>query len=213
MKLKFLIITLLTVGFALSASAADVSMGISADEDGLKSFHLALSEHFQVDYNTIDKTRKEIKNDEELAVVYFIAERARIHPRVVISLRRQGKSWQQITTELGFTAGIFYVEMENPSPPYGKALGHFKHQKKNQWHKVHLTDTEIINLVNLQFVSQYNGMKPDNVAKLRSTGNTFMAINQHIKNEKKAKSVAQSDNGNGQDKGKGKNKSKGGKNK
>lgn len=212
MKLKILILTLLTLGIAVSAGAADLNVGMSADEDRLKSFHLALSEHFQVDYNNIKATRDEIKNDEALPVVYFIAERARVHPRIVVSLRRQGKSWQQITTELGFSAGIFYVEVENPTPPYGKALGHFKNRKKNQWHKISLTDADIVNLVNLQFVSQYNGMSPDNVVKLRSTGSTFMAINQQIKEAKKQNNVAQA--GNDQSNGKGNGKSnKGGKKK
>lgn len=211
MKLKFLIFTFLTLGLVFSAGASDVSVGVSADEDGLKSFHMALSEHFQIDYSTIKTTRDEIKNDEELPVVYFIAERARVHPRIVVALRRQGKSWQQITTELGFSDGIYYVELANPTPPYGKALEQFKNHKKNQWHKIKLTDSDIVNLVNLQFVSQYNGMKPDNIVKLRSTGITFVEINQHIKAVKKAQKVAKADKNNSQSNGK--NKNKGGKNK
>jgi hypothetical protein len=122
----------------------------------------------------------------------------------------------EITTHLGLTAEVFYVPVQgDPGPPYGKAYGHFKNRKKADWGAIRLTDTDIVNFVNLKFISSHYGYSPDEVIKMRQSGKDFVSINTEVKSKKgkagkDGKPLASSDQSGskGKDKGKGNGKKK-----
>ena len=181
-------------------------------DGGIKGFYLAIGEHYKVPEKQIVVVREKKIPDEELAVVFFLAKRASVAPEVVIKLRLGGKSWMEISAHFGLTAEIFYVPVKRtPGPPYGKAYGHFKNKKKNQWGTIKLSDAEIVNFVNLKFISKHYGCSADDVIKMREKGNSFVAINAEVKknkgqDKKKSKQLATKEKP--KDKGKGKGKKK-----
>lgn len=189
---------------------ADVDIGLSIGDGGIKGFYLAIGEHYKVPEKQIVVVRDKKIPDEELAVVFFLAQRARVAPDVVIKLHLGGKSWMEISAHFGLTAEIFYVPVKRaPGPPYGKAYGHFKNKKKNQWGTIKLTDTEVVNFVNLKFISEHYGYSPDDVIKMREKGNSFVAINAEVKKnkgqeKKKSGQLATKEKPKDKDKGKGK---------
>jgi len=191
---------------------ADVDIGLSIGDGGIKGFYLAIGEHYKVPEKQIVVVREKKITDEELAVVFFLAQRARVAPDVVIKLHLGGKSWMEISAHFGLTAEIFYVPVKRaPGPPYGKAYGHFKNKKKNQWTTIKLTDTEVVNFVNLKFISEHYGYSPDDVIKMREKGNSFVAINAEVKKnkgqeKKKSGQLATKEKPKDKDKGKGKKK-------
>jgi len=161
---------------------ADVSVGVSVDKDGLNSFYLAIGEH----YRTNDQEIKTVRNlnvpDEELPLVFFLANHTGVGKDEIIRLRLMGKSWMDISLHFGQTAELFYVPVKgNPGPPYGKAYGHFKNKDKKKWKEIRLNDTEIIDFVNLKFMSDYYGYSPDEIIKKRAKGKSFIAINGEVK--------------------------------
>lgn len=208
----------LVLSFTIAGSAlAGVSVGVSADEDGLKSFYFAIGDHYRVPEKEVVVVQERHVPDDELPVVFHIAKRAGISSVKIIDLRLDGMSWMDITLRLGLTAEIFYVPVEKqPGPPYGNAWGHFKNGKKTGWKEVRLSDPDIVNWVNLSFMSKEWGMTPEEVIKLRSDGSSFVKVNQKIKqnrkqqqDEKMASQQGESGgkgNGNGNGNGKGKNK-------
>ena len=191
---------------------ADVDIGLSIGDGGIKGFYLAIGEHYKVPQKQIVVIRERKIPDEELAVVFFLAQRAEVAHGVVIKLRLGGKSWMEISAHFGLTAEIFYVPVKRaPGPPYGKAYGHFKNKKKNQWATIRLTDAEVVNFVNLKFISEHYGYSPDDVIKMREKGNSFVAINAEVKKNKgqeKKKSGQLATKEKPKDKGKGKGKKK-----
>jgi hypothetical protein len=123
--------------------------------------------------------------DEELPVVFFLARRARVAPDVIVTLRLGGKSWMEITHHYGLGADIFYVPVKNVSgPPYGKAYGYYKNKPRKEWKHIKLADDDVLNLVNLKFISSYYGYAPEDVIKMRSSGKSFRTINKDIKANK-----------------------------
>src|SRR3972149_7667504 len=116
---------------------------------------------------------------EEMPVVLLIAQRAHVEPQVVITLRLGGKSWLDITLQYKLSPEIFYVPMKQPpsGPPYGHAYGYYKNKDKQDWNKVQLKDDEIVNLVNLKVISEHYGYAPEDVMKMRSSGQNFVTIN------------------------------------
>jgi hypothetical protein len=206
-----LMLLILTGCFIASTGRADVSFGLSVGEEGIKSFYLAVGEHYQVPDKEIVIVKKQNIPNEEIPVVFYLARRAGTTPEAIIKLRLGGKTWMEITAHFGLSAEIYYVPVKEVSgPPYGKAYGHFKHRNRNQWREIKLTDDDVVNFVNLKFISEHYGCSPDEVVKMRENGKNFIDINTEVKKNKgqtkKETKVATKEDTPSKSKGKGKNK-------
>ena len=167
------------------SARADVSVGATIDENGIRQFHLAIGKFYNVPERAVTVIKKKGISDEELAVVFFIAERAGVKPAPVIELRQLGKSWLDITLHFGLSPEIFYVPVKgDPGPPYGKAYGYFKKHPRSKWREIVLTDVEVVNLVNLRFVSKLYAIEPEEVIKWRAEGKHFTEVNLNAKSHR-----------------------------
>lgn len=195
---------LLTI-FVPRYSQAGVDVGLSIQDGELRSFYLAIGDYYRVPEQTLIVVRERHIPDDEVPVVFFIAQQARVSPDVIIKLRLSGKSWMDITFHYGLTAQIFYVPFAvAPGPPYGKAYGYYKNKPKNKWREIRLSDVDVVNFVNLKFVSGYYGYSPDEVVKMRGKGRSFVKINSEVKKSKgESKNKAQKQASTGKSKGKG----------
>jgi len=183
---------------AAGVSAQGVSTGISISNGELRSFYLAIGDYYRVPESRVVYVKQQYRiPDEEIPVVFFLASRAHVDPQVIIDLRlRQRMSWLDITFHYGLTPEIFYVPVKRVGPPYGKAYGHYKKHGKD-YRKVRLVDADVVNLVNLRFLSEYHGVAAEVVMDRRGKGERFVVINDHYYKEKGKKH-------HGDDKGKGK---------
>ena len=164
---------------------ADVNVGLSISDGIIKGFYLAIGEHYKVAQKEVIVVKERKVPDEELPVIFFLAQRAGVTPEVIIKLRLGGKTWMEISSHFGLSAGIFYVPIKKiPGPPYGKAYGHFKNKKKNKWGTIKLTDREIVDLVNLKFITEHYEYSVEDVIKMREQGKNFVTINTEVKKNK-----------------------------
>lgn len=165
---------------------ADMSAGISFDDDGLRSFYLAVGDFYRVPEREVIVVRERTIPDDELPVVFFLASRAHVAPGVIVDLRLGGMSWDRITVHFGLGPEIYYVPVAVPvsGPPYGHAYGHYKKHPRNQWSKIHLSDADVVNLVNLRFISDHMGVPAQDVIKMRGGGKHFSAIHSEMKKAK-----------------------------
>ncbi len=187
-RLILLISLLLFLGGSLDNVRAQVSIGVKADEGGIKEFYLAIGDHYKAPEKEVLIVRKRGIPDDDLPVVFFLSKRAGVSPGVIIDLHLGGKSWMDITFHYGLTAAIYYVEVkEVKGPPYGKAYGHFKKKSKKDWKTIKLVDADIVNFVNLRFLSEHYGHSPDEIISMRSKGESFVNINAKVKKVKAAK--------------------------
>ena len=181
----FLITAFLLVSIGLSDVFAQVQIGATITDEGLKGFYVAIGEYYRVPEREVIVIRERKIPDDEIPVVLLIAERARVKPAAVIELRLAGKSWMDIAFHFKLTAEIFYVELKRtPGPPYGKAYGYYRNTPRKEWGKIVLADADVVNLVNLKFVSEHYGHSPDEVIKLRAKGGTFVGIHSEVKKVK-----------------------------
>jgi len=196
---------------AASTGHADVNAGISIGSDGVKSFYVAVGEEYQVPQKEIVVARERKIPDDELPVLFFIANRADVQPEAVLDLRLSGLSWMEVSLHFGLHANVFYIDVPGTyGPPYGKALGHFKNRSRRQWREIRLGDPDIINLVNLRFISEHYNWSADDVIKMREKGKSFVAINDGVKkardDQSKKTEMAQEDKSKAKSQGKGKKK-------
>ena len=198
-KIIFLFTALVFLVPAASVSAQSVSTGISISNGELQSFYMAVGDYYRVPESRVVYMKQHYHvHDEELPVVFFLASRARVDPQVIIDLRyRQRMSWLNITFHYGLTPEIYYVPVQRVGPPYGNAYGHYKKHGKD-YRNVRLADSDVVNLVNLRFMSEYHGVAAEVVMDRRGKGERFVVMNDHYYKEK----GKHRDNDNGKGKGK-----------
>ncbi len=189
--------------FAMSvatASAQNVSAGVSIT-NGHNSFYFAIGDYYRVPESRVVYVRDRYQIwDEELPVVFFLASRAHVDPQVIIDLRvRHRMSWLDITFHYGLTPEIYYVPVTHVGPPYGNAYGHYKKHKKD-YKKVVLVDDDVVNLVNLRFMSEYHGITAEAVMDRRGRGETFVVMNDEFRGDNRAHADRDDDSGNGKGK-------------
>lgn len=171
---------------SFGVSRADVAAGISVGDDGIKGFYLAVGDYYHVPERDVARVRERKVSDEELPVVFFLAARANVAPGVIIDLRvGEGRSWLEIGARYGLGPDVYYVPLErDPGPPYGKAYGHFKNKPRKSWGEITLSDADVVNLVNLKFISGQYGCSPDEVVSMRAKGENFVGIQGKVKASK-----------------------------
>lgn len=171
---------------------ADVAAGVSIGDDGVKGFYLAVGDFYRVPERDVFRVRERRVPDDELPVVFFLAARAQVAPDVIIDLRiGEGRSWLEIGARYGLGPEVYYVPLErDPGPPYGKAYGYYKNKPRQSWNEIALSDADIVNLVNLKFVSGQYGYSADQVAAMRAKGDNFVNIHGKVKASKAKNSGA-----------------------
>ncbi len=198
--MKKAVIQFTVVLFLMSAAtvfAQNVSAGLSITS-GHNSFSLAIGDYYGVPESRVVYVRDHYRiPDEELPVVFFLASRAHVDPQLIIDFRmRHRMSWPDITFHYGLTPEIYYVPVTRVGPPYGNAYGHYKKHKKD-YKNVVLVDNDVVNLVNLRFMSEYHGIPAEVVMDRRGRGERFVVMNDELREEKRARGDSDDDRGKG----------------
>jgi len=169
------------------------------------NFSFAVGNYYRVPEREVIVIRERRIPDYEIPVVLFLAERARVAPATIVDLRLSGRKWMDIVVRFGVSPEVFYVPVAiQPGPPYGKAYGHYKKKKHDQWRAIVLDDDDIVNFVNLRFLSDYHHRPAEEVIRLRGGGSDFVAIHTQFAGGRGVVVVDDDGPGKGKHKGKGK---------
>lgn len=177
---SFAVLSLAILVSAAMPASGQVQVGATLSSEGLDSFYLAIGSFFHAPEVRVRAVRQAIPPD-EAPVVFFLAERARVEPQVILRLRSEGRSWMDITLHFGLSPEIFYVPVERtPGPPYGHAYGYYKKVPRAKWSTIRLPDSDIVNLVNLRFMRGYYDADVDTVVRMRHEGKDFAVIGRAV---------------------------------
>lgn len=216
--MKRFAIPIVILMFAMSAGtifAQNISTGISISDGQLRNFYFSIGDYYHVPESRVVHVRDRYHiHDEELPVLFFLASRANVDPQTIIDLRiGRRMSWLDITFHFGLTPEIYYVPVRRVGPPYGNAYGYYK-KHKNNYRRVVLADNDVVNLVNLRFMSDYHGVAPEVIMDKRGKGEKFFVMNNELhetkgkkgnykNNQKKGSNKNNKNNGAGNGKGRG----------
>jgi hypothetical protein len=177
-----------TLFFSSRLLAQNVNLGLSITDGKVRGFYFSISNYFNVPESQIVQIRERYRlADDELPVVFFLATRAHVEPAAIIDLRLKGLTWWDITLHFGLNPEIFFVPVTTVKigPPYGQAFGYYRqYRQRKTWGKVVLADADIINLVNLKFISEYHKIPADRIIEMRARGQHFVEINETFVKEK-----------------------------
>ncbi|MBU1692043.1 MAG: hypothetical protein KJ958_07600 [Gammaproteobacteria bacterium] len=163
-----------------------VDVGGSFVNGDLNSFYFSLGEYYRVPERDVIFIRERRIPDHEIPVVLFISQRARVTPSAIINLRLSGSSWMDISLRFGLGPDVYYVPVQNVyGSPYGHAYGHYQNRNRNEWQKIRLADDDVVNLVNLRFISERYGYPAEDVMRMRSSGKNFLNIHDEARRSNK----------------------------
>jgi hypothetical protein len=184
MNMGLVLFGLFLFGWANQAGA-QLQFGISGGDRGVDSFYVAIGDYYRVPEREVVVVRERHIPDDEIPVVFFIASRAGVSSQTVLNMRLGGSSWMDIALHFGLGPEVFYVPVEGTyGPPYGHAYGYYRHHKRGHWKDIRLGDADVVNFVNLRFMSEHYGYSPDRVIRMRSEGRNFREINNNFHSEK-----------------------------
>src|SRR4051812_6867747 len=153
------------LGLSTPSRAAQVQARADFSGDGLRSFYFAVGNYYQVPDRQVDLIRERALPPDEVPVAFFMAQRAGVNPTVVVDLRRRGMSWSDVALYFHFRPDIYYFP---EGPPYGKAYGYWKSHPPR--------DAEVIDAVNIHFLSEYHHVTPEVVRTERSRRRNYALV-------------------------------------
>ena len=187
-------LTLSTVIAALSllaltgpaAAATEWNVGVSGGRNGIEGFHVSIGEYYRVPEREVVVVHERGIAEEELPVVFFLAQRAHVSPNAIVNMRLRHMSWMDITLHFGLSPEIYYVPVDVAHhPPHGRAYGYYRDHPRHTWKHMRMSDHDIVDQVNLRFLSSHYGYAPERIMRYRGEGRGFTAIDRDVRREKR----------------------------
>jgi hypothetical protein len=168
---------------APTALHAFFGFGVSASDQGLNNFYIAVGDYNNVQQRDVVSVRRQGIPDEELPVVFYLAAQAHVPYREIVQLRMQKLGWMQIAMRYKLDPSIFYVPVKGQvrGAVYGKTYGYYQGRPHRKWKQIKLSDADVVNFVNLKFVSEHYKYDPAEVIKMREGGKSFVAIHTDVR--------------------------------
>jgi hypothetical protein len=132
----------------------------ASQDAATRTYLLRAGCHFDAPAGEVEVLARWSVPPEEITVALFIARRAGVSPEVVLSLRRGRTSWADLAGRYGLGGGTFHVALAGAAPGdrLARAYGEFENRAPREWDSVQLTDGEIVDLVNLRFLTESLGI-------------------------------------------------------
>lgn len=168
-----------------SFAQTEWNVGISGGSGGIDGFTFSMGQYYGVPERDIVVIRERGIYEEELPVVFFIARMAGVDPGLVADLRMRGMSWMDITYYFGLRPDVYYVPVVVHR--YVPAYGHYRSHPRGTWKRGDLRDRDIVNQVNLKFMSEHHRYAPGKIMRYRNEGRSFRVIDRDISRERNVK--------------------------
>ncbi len=189
-KFIFCFITIIFFTPQYNVGAQD-TVGLTVNNQGVNFFATSAASYYGYPTREVVVLPQYGIIEEEIPVALFIAKKARVKPLTIVNLRKSGLSWMTISNRYHISPADFYFPYtsEISSPPYGKAYGYYRNRPRNEWHNIVMDDDDIVNLVNLRFISNSRHVSPVSIVELRGKGNHFPHIYETVKIDKPGRAM------------------------
>lgn len=155
------------------AGGVDISFGASIPIGDEGALYFAISSrYFDQEPEAVRHVAIYYDDPDDLAVALFISRHSGRNADDIWKLRRQGKSWWQISAQFNLAHDLWFVPVKHaPGPPYGKAYGYWKKHRHDRHATFVLSDADARNLVAVRVISDYYGISIESAMEKRSSGN------------------------------------------
>ena len=163
-----------------SASFADTQAELTTE------YYMAIGDYYDVPYDQVVAVSEAGIIDEELPVIFFIADRTGVEADEISKMRLDGESFSDICRALELCQSAFYmiVSGDIESKSYAPIFEVLKSVKPHEWAKVSMPDRDIVNLTNLKMIYSHHDYSAYIVMAMKDYGKGFAKINHQIRLEK-----------------------------
>lgn len=146
------------------------------------SYYESIGRYYSVTADEVLKISRAGISDEDLPVVFFIADRAKAEPGRIAQAFLGGTSWMDVCRNHSLYASDFYLIVSGKvtSRNYGPTFAKFKNTPEPEWKEIELTNDEIVNLVNLKLMYSLHDYSVYEIMAMRDYGKTFPTINHQV---------------------------------
>lgn len=157
-------IVLVTAGTAAAHPAGVRAQERSAE---VRAYLRSVAAYYEQDPTEIRLLAEGARGPEELPVALLISRRAGISAEAVLTLRRSGRGWSDILVTYGLDAGSIHVNLGDPPEQgaLGTAYTAYASRERDAWPVIRLSDSAVVQLVNLRFLTGYLELPPGRVAR------------------------------------------------
>ena len=151
-------------------ASVDVAFGAAVNvNDNTSLFFGVSSRYYAREPRVVETWSQRVPNPDDLSVLMFLSARSGRSLDAVFALRRAGLSWWDVSIRLGVPADVWFVPVDRPGPPYGKAYGYWrKHGRDTRAYRV--DDRSCRDLVAVRMMHDYYGMPVERAMDLRRDG-------------------------------------------
>jgi len=151
-------------------AGVDVAFGANVNvNDNTSLFFGVSSRYFDREPRVVESWAQRVPNPDDLSVLLFLSARSGRTPEAVFALRHTGLSWWDVSIRLGVPADVWFVPVEQPGPPYGKAYGYWrKHGRDTRAYRI--DDRSCRDLVAVRMMHDYYGIPAERAMDLRRDG-------------------------------------------
>lgn len=161
-----------------------------AQQDALtKEYHKALVKYFEISDELMGEMVKMELPSQEMPIILYLAAKAKKPPLEIANQRAAGDDWMKITGDIGLNAEAYYMLIadEIKSTTYKPIFAKFNDTPKGKWKDIQFTDEDVLNIVNLRFISSLHDFSVFDIMSMRDKGHNFLKINNMVRlaNEEK----------------------------
>ncbi len=164
--------------FVLAALLVVGSVTANNNDDVTLEYVMAVGDYYDYDYDYVNNILNSYVSSEELPVVFYVAQSAKVEPEEIAKMRSDKNSWMDIASSYSLSPKVFYVMMAGKikNAEFQATFEKYHSVLASQWDKIELTDKEIVNLVNLRFIYKKQGYNPFEVMSMQSYGKSYVTI-------------------------------------
>lgn len=169
------------LALVLRRAEADVDLNETLSQRERRSFYRAAGNYYHASRQEIAAIGRKLPHPDEIPVALHFARCAGLDPKQVLKHRLEGGSWTDVLEHLNLSPEIFYVPVVSPMKLAAEGSRETSGARDPEtWRVLALLDTDIVNLVNLKFISDYYGYRPEQVIALSALGWSFAAIHAEL---------------------------------
>lgn len=158
------------------ATALAPTRGEAQQDSPEEAYLRATAQHFRVPVEEVRILAEWDLPTVEMPVVLHLARRAGVSPDAIVTLRRGGSSWGELATRYGVSVETFHVPLPDDAATGAleRAYRAFGDTPRSSWDRIRLTDSEVVALVNLAFLSQRLDVPHRVVLEAAGAGSDFV---------------------------------------
>ncbi|MGE5314229.1 MAG: hypothetical protein ACM3Q4_06010 [Acidobacteriota bacterium] len=166
---------ILLTGVFTGQGYAQVNFGLSVgDRDG---FYLEIGNYYRVPPREVVVIHDRHIDDDEIPVVFFMADAAGVSPGLIADMRRDGWSWREIAFHFHINPAVFYV------PAYGLPGRYARFNSYRDWRRIDWRDDDFIRFCNVKFISERYHRHPDEIMQLRAERRNYYILYHEMRRE------------------------------